>query len=154
MAESEFRLGEYTYRVRQMPAKIQFAVLAKISPLFAAGLTELMPFIQSAINRGLAKSLEMPLEEAIKAASPAAKALASMPDSDRDFIIAACLSICTRKFDGREGWGPLWNEAAATSPCDDINSDISVLLKIILNVLRVTFTRFFPESLSGLIGGA
>ena len=82
------------------------------------------------------------------------KALAAMPDADRDFIIASCLSICTRKFDGREGWGPIWNESAGASPCDDINSDISVLLKIILNVLRVTFTRFFPDSLFGSTEGA
>lgn len=154
MAESEFRVGAFAYRARQMPAKTQFAVLAKISPLFAAGLTELMPFIQTAMENGLLKSLNMPLDEAMKAASPAAKALAAMPDSDRDFIIASCLSICTRKEDGKEGWGPIWNDGAGASPCDDINTDISVMLKIILGVLRVTFTRFFPESLSGLIGGA
>ena len=154
MAESEFRVGDYTYRMRQMGAKTQFAVLAKLSPLFAAGLTELMPFIQTAIAKGFAKSMEMPIGEIMKAASPAAQALAAMPEADRDFVIAACLSICTRKAQGAEGWGPIWTDSHGVSPCDDINGDISVMGKIIVNVLRLTFARLFPASLSELIGGA
>ena len=149
-----FRVGKFTYSVQPMSALLQFDVLARITPIFAAGVTELIPFLQDMAQRGALKSLNMPINEAVKAASPVAKALAGMPDADRRFVIASCLSVCTRKADGQEGYGPVWIADAGVAAGDDINNNLSTMLKIVLHVLRVTYSDFFPESLSGFLGEA
>jgi hypothetical protein len=116
-------------------------------------VSEIIPFIQEMREKGLALDA-VKTDAAVKALDPVAKAMASMPDNHRRYIVSSCLALCSRKADKAEGWAPIWNADVHRALFDDINNDVSVMLKIVLGVLKATFSRFFPESLSGFLGGA
>lgn len=147
---SEFRVGDFEYRARSMDAFSQLDVMAKLSPLLAAGASELIPFFLDMSKNGLTTADSSALTGILAALDPAAKALANMSGDDRRFIIGTCLSLCERQTSN--GWTKIWNIDAGRAMFDDINNDVSVMLKITTCVLQGTFQRFFPEALSKLIG--
>ena len=151
----EFRVEKCTYRVqRPMDAFTQFDLIAKVSPLLASGFGEFVPFFIAMRKEGIAKIGDIPMDRMAKLVGPIARELAKMPTEDRHFVLASCLSICDRKQDGPTFWAPVWNPQAGRSMFDDINNDISVMLRIALAVFQGTFSNFFPASLSGSTGEA
>lgn len=151
---AEFRVDNCVYAFRPMDAFTQLDVIAKLSPLLASGFAELIPFFIKMRDEGLLKIEDIPLKEAVELAPPVAREISKMDSKDRRFIIEACLSLCERKMDGSPGFAPIWNAQVGRAQFEDINSDISIMLRITQGVLMGTFKRFFPESLFALFEGA
>jgi len=150
----EFRIGEFTYKARRMDAFTQMSVISRLSPLLASGFGEIIPLMHKLREEGIANIADMPLDRLGAIATPVARELAKMSDDDRKFIISACLDLCDRKPDGDERWAKVWNPQAGRAMFDDINNDVSILLRIVLGVLQGTCESFLPASLSGSLGGA
>ncbi len=151
----EFRVENATYKtMRPMDFWTQLEMSAKVLPLIAAGFGELTAIIMEMKAQGLNDWGSIPRQRAAMLAVPVAKELSRMSADDRRYIISECLLLCERKMDGQEFWAPIWNVAAARSQFADINEDISIIARITLGVIHGTFNRFFPASLSELIGGA
>ena len=141
----EFRVGDYAYKSRHMDVFTQLDILAKLTPLLAAGFVEVVGIFLLLRERGVAIE-DAPLTEAAKLVRPVAAELSRMSQEDRRYIIASCLSVCERQSSGQQAWAPIWNTAAGMAMHQDINSDVSVVLRIALGVIDGTFRRFFPES--------
>jgi hypothetical protein len=137
-----------------MDAFTQFDVIAKVSPLLASGFSEIVPFFIELRKEGIGSIADVPMQRAAQLFGPVSRELAKMPPEDRRYIMGACLGICERKQDGQQGFAPIWSDQAGRAIFDDINNNISVMLRIAVAVIQGTFADFFPASLSGLLGGA
>jgi hypothetical protein len=149
------QLNGASYRVtRKMDAFGQLEVGTKVMPLLASGIGELAPLIIALRNEGL--NLEsMPMDRLGQIITPVSRELAKMTADDRRFIIGSCLTTVDRKEDGEgKGWAPVWNVEARRAMFEDVNSDFTVMMRIVAFVLQETFAAFLPASLSGLSGGA
>lgn len=151
---SEFRVGDFTYSVRRMDAFTQMAVVSKISPLLASGFGEAIPLVVRLRREGLNNIANMPLEELARIGTPIARELSKMTNDDRLYIVGTCLGVCDRRRNGEQSFSPVWNQTAQRSMFDDINNDMSLMIRVVLGVLQVTFSSFFPESLFGSSGKA
>lgn len=150
----EFRVGEFIYKARRMDAFTQMDVISRLSPLMASGFGEIVPLLHELRKEGLTNFADLPMDRLGSIAAPVARELAKMPDEDRHFVVKSCLDLCDRKRDGDERWAKVWSPQAGRAMFDDINNDISVMMRIVVGVLQGTFESFLPASLSGLIGGA
>ena len=155
MAKSfEFTIEGRAYKARRLDPFAQFDMLAKVSPLMAAGFGEFLAFIVHMRQEGLANLEDAPLDKMAGILAPIARELAKMSDSDRREVIGACLGQCERQSENRLGWEKIWNQAAGRAMFEDINDDALLMLKISYEVFKGNFARFFPASLSNLLGGA
>jgi hypothetical protein len=137
-----------------MDAFTQMALVSKISPLLASGFGEAIPIVVSLRKEGMKNLADMPLEKLAAILTPVSRELAKMTNDDRLYIIGTCLNLCDRKHDGEQSFTKVWNDTAGRAMFDDINNDLSLMLRIVIGVLQVTFSSFFPESLSGSFGKA
>ena len=151
---AEFRVAECIYSVRNMDAFTQMALVSKISPLLASGFGEAIPIIVALRKSGVSNLADMPLEKLASIATPVARELSKMTDEDRNFIVGTCLDLCDRRRDGEQSFVKVWNHGAHRAMFDDINNDLSLMIRIVIGVLQVTFSSFFPESLFGSPGKA
>lgn len=144
-----------TYRVaRKMDVFKQMAVASKISPLLAAGLGELAPLLADMKREGIANLASMPLDKLGQIITPVSRELAKMSDEDRRMIIGSCLDLVDRKEDGKEGWARVWSADANRAMYEELNSDLTVMLRVVALALQEVFATFLPGSLSALRGGA
>jgi hypothetical protein len=137
-----------------MDAFTQMAIFSKVSPLLASGFGEMIPIIVSLRKEGLRNLADMPLEKLSSIITPVSRELAKMTNEDRTFIVGTCLELCDRKRDSEQSFARVWNASASRAMFDDINNDLSLMLRIVIGVLQLTFSSFFPESLSDLLGKA
>ena len=150
----EITIGGVTYkRVRDMDVARQFDVAARILPLIASGFGELVPLFAQLKREGLSLKENM-VDRISQIIVPASRELQKMTNEDRRFLMNSCLSLVDRKNPDRDNWEPIWNNEANVSMFNDINHDLSLVLKLMLYVLQETFQAFFPESLLALIGVA
>jgi hypothetical protein len=150
-----FSLNGSTYRTTEkgkLNGFVQLAIFTKLMPLLAAGAGELAPLITELRAKGFSGMASMPLEHLGQIITPVAREFAKMTEEDRRFIVGSCLAAVERKQDGKEGWHTVWNKEAQRAMFDDINDDLSVMLRITLFVLSETFAPFLPASLSNLLG--
>ena len=144
-----------TYKVsRKMDAFKQMAVVSKVSPLLASGLGELAPLVVDLKREGMSVMSEMSLDKLGQLITPVSRELAKMSDEDRRLIVGSCLDLVDRKEDGKEGWARIWSADANRSMFEEINSDLTVMLRIVFFVVVEVFGGFFPASLSASLGGA
>lgn len=158
---AEFRIGAYAYRHRRMDALTQFDVISKLSPIFAAGVGDLVPLMVKMKAEGALSAMGAAVAEggapdgagaitaALAALQPVAKAFASMPDETRREVLHAVLDLVERKGDADQGWAKIWNSAGRAPMFDDIGSDASLMLRIAFEVLKATFLPFFKGIMPG-----
>lgn len=148
-------LNGATYKVtRKMDAFKQMAVVSKVSPLLASGVGELAPLIVELRREGMSVMSEMSLDKLGQIITPVSRELAKMTDDDRRLIIGSCLDLVDRKDDGKEGWARIWSADANRSMFEEINSDMTMMLRIVFFVVVEVFGGFFPASLSASFAGA
>lgn len=153
----EFQIGAHTYRARRMDAFTQRDVLARITPVLANGIGEIIPLLgelQDQAKTNGVGSIDLGAVSKSKAFAvigPFAEAINGMSDKDRQFITNACLDLCERRGEG-QGWAKIWNAQTGRAMFDDINYDLSIVLKIITEVLKAAFTPFFSAMFSNLTG--
>ena len=150
----EFRVDGFIYKAKRMDPFVQLALLAKISPLMAAGFVEVVTLIFKVKRDGFKSIVDAPKEDILKVIGPVAEQLSKMPDADRRYVIESCMDVCDRCKEGEDQFVKIWNQSAQRSMFQDIDEDISVILKITLGVIDGTFARFFPEGLSHFLSGA
>lgn len=163
----EFRIGAYVYRARPMNALTQFDVMSKLAPVFAAGVTDLVPMIIKIKEQGAAAVFGQPQEGseasaggkdqarekgeagadalgvALGALQPVAKAFATMSDETRRDVLHAALDLVERKGDAEQGWSKVWNGASRSPMFTDIATDATLMIRIAFEVLKGTFLPFF-----------
>jgi hypothetical protein len=151
----EFRVNDCTYRqTARIDAFTQMAIISKISPLLASGFGELAPLLAQMRSEGVGNLATVSLDKLGQIVTPVARELAKMSDSDRKFIIGSLLSSVSRKRDGEVGWSKVWSVEADRSMHDDINNDLTVMLRIALGVFQETFAGFMPAGLSSSTGSS
>jgi hypothetical protein len=101
-----------------MDAFTQADVVSIISPLLAAGGSEITPFLQEARKEAAARAqqaiangkdakagvlnavLDLPIDEALRRLGPLTHELAKMKPEDRRFVISACMSLVDKRIGG------------------------------------------------------
>lgn len=132
----EFELGGHKYRYSKIDARRQAHVARRLVPVVSslADLTKV---------DGLSD---------LAALAPVAKAVASMPDADFDYVLDVCLSVTQREQAGGTGWAPIWSEGAKQIMFSDI--DLAVMMQIVAKVIQGNLGNFFPGNLPGSIAAA
>jgi hypothetical protein len=145
---ADLQIGTATYRVtRKMSALRQFDVAAKIGPLLASGIGEFVPLFMQLRREGFKSVTDIPLDRFGQIITPVARELSRMTNEDRRFLVSACLDVVDRKEDGKDGWGRVWNAEANVAMFQDVESDLSVLIRLVLFSLQETLGAFFPGRL-------
>lgn len=133
----EKTINDHTYRIGKMPARTQFHVLRRLGPLLTS--LERLPAILAMV-----KQAEMTDEDRVavfsSALGPLAQAMASMPDTELDYVLNACLSVCHRL--GPDG------KASPVLAMDGVGimfADITMpaMLQLAMAVIEENFTNFF-----------
>jgi hypothetical protein len=147
----EYRIGEYTYRSRQLSANDQSKVARRLAPLLTDALVGVMPIIFAKLGEGmtLADIMSLPVEELATLATPLANALGKLSDADHDTVLGLLMSVVERKGEGGV-WAPVWNLPAGMAMFQDINKSYALQLKIVGPALWENLGDFFSELLSGL----
>ncbi|WP_283149014.1 phage tail assembly chaperone [Silvimonas soli] len=133
----EFELNGVNYRAGKLTAFEQFHVSRKIAPI----VPTLIPIFLRLSKAAGDKPLTENLAEMGEILQPFADGIASMPDSDAEYVLGTCLSVVQRQQGGN--WSVVWNKQHNTSMFDDM--DIGVMLPIAVRVIR--------DSLGGFING-
>ncbi|WP_281659640.1 phage tail assembly chaperone [Microvirgula aerodenitrificans] len=143
---AEFEIKGVNYRAGKIPARIQFHLTRKLSPL----LPGLVPLVFSVIKGGGPKQGEPASLVAIrslmadpdgmaKLIAPVADAFAALPDDHADFIIDTCLSVVARQ------QGNSWASAMASNGAmmfDDM--DLPTIMQVVVRVLTDNLGNFIP----------
>lgn len=131
---AEFVIDGSSYRAGKMPARTQFHVLRRmtpmVEPLFAlmgGGITD------------------------VTAVATFAKAVGALSDEDGDYIIDHCLTVVQRK-QSETVWSNVTTPAGNHLMFPDI--DLTVQLEIIARVLHENFDPLFQKGLAAWSGGA
>lgn len=148
---SEFRIGDYTYKVGKLNAKQQLALLRRLGPAIASGIGEIVPLMAAAREAYEASGSIDPgsitATSAFSLIEPAAKALSVLTDEETDYVVNLCMNVVERKPDGG-AWARVWNDQAQMSMFSDINDDLSVIIKCVANVVVHNLSNFTNALLS------
>lgn len=145
---ADLQLNGSTYRVtRKMSALRQFDVAAKVSPLLASGVGEFVPLFMQLRREGFENISDIPMDRFGQIITPIARELSRMTNDDRRFLVSSCLDVVDRKEEGKEGWARVWNAEANVAMFQDIETDLSVLIRLVLFSLQETMGAFFPARL-------
>ena len=147
----EFQIDQWRFKARPMTAERQLAVLVSVSPLLAAGFSEIIPFYVQLRRDGVASIADAPLGRIIGLLTPVSRELAKAPKGELWTMIGDCLECCEVARNG--GWSPVWNTQAGQPQFAEIHDDLFLTLRVTFAVFEASFARFFPASLSSLIGG-
>jgi hypothetical protein len=149
----EFEVSGQAYSVGTIPLLTSVEIIAKLSPMFAMGLFDYAMFQAKAASE---EENEKHKFELILLFPGITREFAKMTSEDRNSVIIACLSACTRKVPGggAGGWAPVWAVGATSSNFPDLNSNMLAIFEIVFNVLRIKFGAFFFAALSLSSGGA
>jgi len=164
----EFQIAGETYRAGKLDAFAQLHVSRKLAPILPKLLPAafrifdankkgtfgaLMEGMRAAANGETADPGAASTQEAglrlgvdavdafVAAIEPVAQVLASMPDTDAEYVYATCLAVVSRR--QPQGWASIWSKDGGGCMFDDI--DLVVMTQIVMRVVM--------DSLGGFIGG-
>jgi len=149
----EFKIGAQRYQCAPIDLFTQLGIVARISPLYASGFAEMVPFMVWFRDAGISSLDNLTVEKVTQIMTPIAREVAKMSDADRNFVISSCLGAVARWRDPGGPWEPVWNKAANVAMLDDIN-DAMLALRISMEVVRIRLSSFFPERLFTFLEGA
>lgn len=124
MSEIEFDVGGFHYRTRDMDARRQFHITAKLTAVMGALGDGSNPF-------GMLSALS--------------------PD-DADFVINECLRVVDRQNDGGTGWSPVMSPQGLIM-FDEIKTSMAVMIQLVIPVIQENAQSFFRELPKGYLGG-
>jgi len=124
---NEFIVGEHTYKFSKMNVMRQIKVLKKLTSVLGV----IAVLRDGEMDGG--KAIEM-----------FAKSIGGMEDSDFDFIIDECLSICQRKGAKDRGYVHIWSHDAQQPMFQDIGP--MALLRIVFEVLKASLGPFLDDA--------
>lgn len=125
------------YRSGTMNAMTQFRVAKRLLPILG-------PLMKAA------KAGQSGEEGGLEVFMAAAEAIADLPDSDTDYILAQCLAVVSRE--SGPGWADIWNRQADRLAYDDIS--LPAMLQLAGMVIMENLGGFFPALPSASSGGA
>lgn len=144
---TDITIGGAVYRTGRMNAKTQFHVARRLLPVLSAltssTASDTAPPPENP-GDGVSGGADPAAEAAATAASfsryvSLAKTLASVPDADCDYVIAACLGVCQRQQTGG-GWAMVWNAAAGIPQFSDI--DLATMMQLTVAVIKDNLGSF------------
>lgn len=133
---TEIELQNNTYRIGKLDAFKQLHVSRKIAPI----IPTLIPIFVSLSKEG-AKADD--LGSMADILGPFADGIASMKDSDAEYVLSTCLSAVQRRSADGVAYVPVWAAQQNVSRFDDM--DLGVMLQLTVRVIQ--------ESLSSFISG-
>lgn len=142
---AEFDVGEHTYRSGTLNAFDQLHIARRLAPVISSFfdiLGAVPPAGEASDKLDIFQLLTSEKLEGL------AKALAEMPDEQVDYILAKCLSICSRAerdpvTNSVTGWNLIWNKAAKQT---QYNITMPEMLQIMQHVLQENIGSFFHTS--------
>jgi hypothetical protein len=138
----EFEIDGKKYRADKLSAFEQFHVSRRISPL----IPKLIPvMLEVAKTQGTLGSLSRIAD----VMQPFADGLASMSDTDAEYVMSTCLSVVKRN--QSDNWAPVWSARAKAMMFDDMN-DIGSMLPLVMQVIQDSLGPFIHGLLTRQMG--
>jgi hypothetical protein len=143
-APTEFNHDGVQYRIKKLNAIEQWHLNRKIAPLIPPLIPVFLKMArESALAEVMAKEREAqgkaPVDTAFDVESiagllgPFAEGIATMSDSDSEYVINTCLSAIQRNISANV-WMPVWSVAAKASQFPELN-DLSNVLPLVIKVI-------------------
>lgn len=126
---SEFKVGEHTYRTRQLDGRRQFHIARRLLPVVMSGGGS---------------------EDGAQAFNMMA-ALSAMPDADADFVINSCLAVVDRQDAGSQNWFPILTPEGVFKFAD-IQYSMAAIIQLIIPVFQENAQGFLSSLPPGSIG--
>jgi hypothetical protein len=147
----EFEHGGHKYRANKLSAKRQFHVSRRLAPLLF-GLMKSGALSGSAVPVGLDVQVDATVGDAPNALSgdvleALGSALATMSDTDADYVVDSCLAVVVRQQPGG-GWAQLMSGEKLMF--EDL--DMAGMLTITWQVVQDSLSGFFGTLPQGLPG--
>lgn len=136
----KFRIEGFDYQAPRMDCWTQADLLAKLSPLMAAGAVEAILYFSA----GNGASEGGDLLKGVAATLPSiAMSIATMSSGDRAFIYEACLTRCARRSNPADNWMLIYDTGARRFMFDDLNYDAMMLGSILSQIIQQNLMPFF-----------
>jgi hypothetical protein len=134
-------IGEHLYEIGKMPTRTQFHVQRRVMPILLALGPSLIGALGSikATGDGEGKGEEAAADIMTAAAMPLVNSLATMPDAELDYIINACLSVCSRQVG--EKWARVMAPDGHTFMFADMSS--ADMMKLTVATIQENLGNFF-----------
>jgi hypothetical protein len=140
----EFQVGEHTYRTtRKLNVFVQDKLIRRLSPPLSGAAPALVDIAAAMGGKDLDKIALADLlgKDVLDGLGPIAKALASVPDEDADFIFSTCLGVVTRRQPGGTGWSPVMSSGGLMF--DDLG--LMDMYQLAWRVLSENLSSFFAS---------
>lgn len=141
---TEFSVGEFTYAItRPLNAFVQDKLIRRLSPAMAG----IAPALVDIATKVAGKSIDdlslgdLLQKDVLGDLGPVAKALASVPDVDADFIFSTCLGVVSRQKAGGTGWAPVMSSGGLMF--EDIG--LGEMYRLTWHVLQENLGPFFAS---------
>lgn len=133
-AESEIEVDGRTYRVGRLNAKQQLHVFRRLGPILAAVGK---PVAQMMHAYGSLKAAEAQGGASLgDLLGPVMDELSKMPDSEVDYVIDTCLSVCARVEDGRSA--PVMRQGTLVFQ----DMDMPTMVRLAIEVIKENIGNF------------
>lgn len=129
MNPTEIEINGKQYQLRKLPPLVQFHVMRRLAPV-------LMALGESASDQLLTELKSMDLLKALK---PVSDMIATMPDSEVEYVINTCLEVVDRKADQGVGWSKIQAQPGVMMYAD---IDITMMLKLTAAVVQDNLGNF------------
>lgn len=135
----EFEIDGKSFRADKLSAFEQFHVSRRIAPL----IPKLIPImLEIAKTKGFEDGS---LARVIEVMQPFADGLASMSNTDAEYVMGTCLSVIKRK--QGDHWAAVWSASAKAMMFDDMN-DIGSMLPLVMHVIQDSLGPFIQGMLT------
>lgn len=131
---SESRVGEHNYRIGKLSPRQQLHVFRRISPVIAsaggiASIQNLSAAAGASTEGGISADQVFAFAGML---APMLEILAKMPDAEIDYVIDACLGVCSREQDGGRGWAPVMHSGAMAFEDIDLLQMLELTGKVLI----------------------
>lgn len=143
---NEHKIGESTYRIGRLSARLQLHIVRRIAPVFA----DSAPLVVTVLQRVKAGE-KISIDSMIDQFGTAANALHKMSDEDVDYVIDKALAVVQRRAPG----GAIWTNMLAPNGMP-MFQDLSwaETIQLVWLVIQANVLNFFTVSPSTSSVGA
>lgn len=138
---NDITIKEKKYRTGRLDARRQFHVVRRLAPVISS-LTDLAKDLPGLLADPDKRQdgQDMPTDDLLAALGPLADAIASMSDTDADYVINSCLAVVERQ-QPSGGWAKIMVGDALQF--EDL--DMAAMLRLTFAVLEDNLGGFFGE---------
>ncbi len=155
-----FEIGGVAYQARRMDLLTQLEIVAKLAPLMASGLAQILQLFEAVAEEitdappdmrsvlVISRILALPKGRLIERLGPLMAEFARMPGADQRFILSTTLASVQRNAGTGTAprWETVWPAGLAAPTAAEFRSDLVLALRVVGTVLAATLGPFTPGS--------